>query len=269
MYDDGLPQAKTQPKSNTATFIRALESDLTIDIDGRGDMSKSTTKSLALGAAIASVATLVLAHGDVAPQAVDTTGLPEMGEEWLIENPYRADKVGEETWLRSIEIGASGYNQNCARCHGLEAVSGGLAPDLRFLEAEEYGDEWYVERFRLGYTQNGTTKMPAFGDLLGQEAAWAIRTYIEARPDEGALDDFVDELKGLRDQIATYATDASGADSDALINRLNEISGQVETGSGAPVADSVAFRAARLIDGTPEGYKAAQEALTIGLSAAN
>ncbi len=232
-------------------------------------MTNTFGKSLALGTALAAAATLVLAHGDVAPQAVDTTGLPEMGEEWLSENPYRADKVGDEVWLRAIEIGASGYNQNCARCHGLEVVSGGLAPDLRFLEAEEYGDEWFVERFRDGYTQNGITKMPAFGELLGQEAAWAIRTYIEARPDEGALDDYADELKGLRDQIAGYATDASGADKDALVARLSEIAAEVETASGAPVADSVAFRAANLIDGTPAGYHAAEEALTIGLSAAH
>jgi cytochrome c-550 PedF len=232
-------------------------------------MSRTTAKSIALGATIAAAASLVLAHGDVAPQAVDTTGLPELGEEWLTENPYRADKVGEETWLRAIEIGASGYNQNCARCHGLEAISGGLAPDLRFLEAEEYGDEWWTERFRLGYTQNGTTKMPAFGDLLGQEASWAIRTYVEARPDEGALDEFDDELKALRDQIAGYAADPSSADKDALVSRLTEIASQIETGSGAPVADSIAYRAANLIDGTAQAYKAAEEALTIGLSAAN
>ena len=61
-------------------------------------------------------------------------------------------------------------------CHGLEVISGGLAPDLRYLEAEEYGDEWYMERFISGYTQNGITKMPAFGELLGQDAAWAIRS---------------------------------------------------------------------------------------------
>lgn len=232
-------------------------------------MSRMTAKSIALGAAITAAASLVLAHGDVAPQAVDTTGLPDVGDDWLTENPYRADKVGDEVWLRAIEIGASGYNQNCARCHGLEAISGGLAPDLRFLEAEEYGDEWWTERFRAGYTQNGITKMPAFGELLGQEASWAIRTYVEARPDEGALEDFNDELKALRDQIAGYATDPSGADKDALVARLNEIAAEIETGSGAPVADSVAFRAANLIDGTAESYKAAEEALTIGLSAAN
>lgn len=211
---------------------------------------------------------LVYAHGDVAPQAVDTTGLPETGAEWLTENPYRADKVGEDVWLKAVEIGASGYNQNCARCHGLEVVSGGLAPDLRFLEAEEYGDEWYVERFREGYTQNGTTKMPAFGELLGQDAAWAIRTYIETRPDGDAMEDVSDELKEMRDQLAAYAADASAADPDALKARLSEIAAGIETLSGAPVADSVAFRAANLIDGTPAAYKSASETLTIGLSAA-
>ena len=48
----------------------------------------------------------------------------------------------------AIEIDASGYNQNCARCHGLESVSGGIAPDLRLLEEDYDGDEWYRERVR-------------------------------------------------------------------------------------------------------------------------
>ncbi|MEP2531152.1 cytochrome c-550 PedF [Shimia sp.] len=221
---------------------------------------------LATGMTIAST-TFVGAHGDVKPQAVDTAGLPENGEEWLTENPYRTEAVGQDVWLKAVEIGASGYNQNCARCHGLEVVSGGLAPDLRFLEAEEYGDEWYVERFRDGYTQNGTTKMPAFGELLGQDAAWAIRTYIETRPDSDAMEAVVDELKELRDLIAGYAENATGADADALKARLTVISESIETLSGAPVADSVAFRAANLIDGTPEAYRAAAETLTIGLPA--
>ncbi len=230
-----------------------------------------TQFSLRAGLAAATLfgaTTLVLAHGDVTPQAVDTTGLPASGEEWLFENPYRADKVGEEVWLKAVEIGASGYNQNCARCHGLEVVSGGLAPDLRFLEAEEFGDEWYVERFRSGYTQNGVTKMPAFGELLGQDAAWAIRTYIETRPDGEAMDAVSDELAGLRDALKGFGDDPSGADAEALKTQLSEIAGNIETLSGAPVADSVAFRAANIIDGSPEGYRSAAETLTIGLSAA-
>lgn len=218
--------------------------------------------------AVAVAAGAALGHGDVAPQAVDTSALPPVGEEWLIENPYRAEAAGEDVWAKAVEIGASGYNQNCARCHGLEAVSGGLAPDLRFLEAEEYGDEWYVERYRHGYTQNGTTKMPAFGELLGQEAGWAIRTYIETRPDDVAMEDAADELTALRDDFQGYAADASSADAEAARTRLTEIADGIGTLSGAPVADSIAWRASHLIDGTEEGYRAAAEVLTIGLSAA-
>ncbi len=148
-------------------------------------------------------------------------------------------------------------------------MSGGLAPDLRFLEAEEYGDEWFMERFRTGYTQNGITKMPAFGELLGQDAAWAIRTYVETRPDGDAMEEVAEELKSLRDQLAGFAEDSNGADPEALKSRLGEIASSIETLSGAPVADSVAFRAANLIDGTAEAYRSASETLTIGLSAAN
>ncbi|MEM1264695.1 MAG: cytochrome c-550 PedF [Pseudomonadota bacterium] len=222
---------------------------------------------LSLAAALLGLsAALVHAHGDVAPQPVNTDALPDLDEEWLIENPYR--NLGEDVWQAAIDIGASGYNQNCARCHGLGGVSGGLAPDLRYLEAEEYGDEWYVERFRHGYTQGGTTKMPAFGELLGQKAAWAIRTYVETRPDEGELDDHQDRLKEIRDTLAAAAESGAPADDVALKAELSAIASEVETGSGAPVADSVAFRAARLLDGSASAYKAAAETLTIGLSAA-
>lgn len=207
-------------------------------------------------------ATLASAHGDVAPQPVNTDDLPDVGEEWLIENPYRS--MGDDVWAKAIQIGDSGYNQNCARCHGLGVISGGLAPDLRYLEAAEYGDEWYVERFVHGYTQNGITKMPAFGELLGQKAAWAIRTYIETRPDDGALDEFSARLKEIRDQLNTW----TDGDTAPLIAELREIAGQIVTASGAPVADSVAFRAANLIDSETPNFHEAANQLTIGLSAA-
>ena len=205
----------------------------------------------------------VLAHGDVTPQPINTDALPEVGEEWLSENPYRADKAGEEVWAKAVQIGDSGFNQNCARCHGLGAVSGGLAPDLRFLEAEEYGDEWFVERFRHGYTQDGTTKMPAFGDILGQKAGWAIRTYIETRPEDGALDAHAARLHEIRDELA-----AGKGDGPALKTELDGIAKEVKTASGAPVADSVVSRAANVLSSDPASYKHAAELLTIGLSAA-
>ncbi|WP_116133970.1 cytochrome c-550 PedF [Tropicimonas sp. IMCC34043] len=217
-------------------------------------------------AAMTIAASLAHAHGNVAPQPVNTDALPDVGEEWLTENPYR--NAGPEVWATAVEIGDSGFNQNCARCHGLGAVSGGLAPDLRFLEAEEYGDEWFVERFQTGYSQDGVTKMPAFGELLGQKAAWAIRTYIETRPDDGALDDETPRLLEIRDRLKEMANGSDG-DTEALQEELIGIAAGVETGSGAPIADSAAYRAANFIMASTPNYEAAAEALTIGLSAAH
>jgi cytochrome c-550 PedF len=227
-------------------------------------MMRKTLAGLALLLSLAVSATLAFAHGDVAPQPVNTDALPEVGEEWLVENPYRADKVGDEVWWQAVMIGDSGFNQNCARCHGLGAVSGGLAPDLRFLEAAEYGDEWFAERFQHGYTQDGTTKMPAFGEILGQKAGWAIRTYIETRPEDGALDAHKDRLGAIRDELM-----AGGGDDAALKAELMEIAGSVVTASGAPKSDSAALRAALALDGTEAAKKHAAEMLTIGLSAAH
>ena len=70
-----------------------------------------------------------IAHGDVTPQAVDTKELPALGAQWRNENPYRKNE-------KAVRIGSSAYNQNCARCHGLEGISGGIAPDLRKLDNE-------------------------------------------------------------------------------------------------------------------------------------
>lgn len=125
----------------------------------------------------APLATQVLAHGDGAPSPVDTKGLEPLGEQWRKTNPYRGDE-------RAIEIGASGYNSNCARCHGLDARSGGIAPDLRELGETPVDDDWYINRVREGYHQNGITKMPAFEKILSQEAMWAIRAYIDAQPED-------------------------------------------------------------------------------------
>ncbi|MFT7025928.1 MAG: cytochrome c-550 PedF [Paracoccaceae bacterium] len=238
----------------------------------------SRPRSLILAAALAAIAAgAAFAHGDVTPQPVDTGDLPKLGDDWLDENPYRAATAGTKVSAEAVAIGSSGYNQNCARCHGLEVISGGLAPDLRYLEANVDGDEWFVERFQTGYTQNGVTKMPAFGELLGQEAAWAIRTYIETRPDDGAMDDFAEELKGMRDGFISHADKLEGgseqaadltSESTTLRARLEEIAAKIPTASGAPLADSPASRAANALDGSAGAFKHAAEILTVGLSAA-
>ena len=123
--------------------------------------------------------TFVMAHGDVVPQGANTDGLTPLGEEWLEENPYRS--ADNDLKDLAVQIGSSAYNQNCARCHGLEAMSGGIAPDLRELDADINGDEWFKERVINGAVRNGAIYMPRMAEHLSQEALWAIRTYIEQR----------------------------------------------------------------------------------------
>lgn len=218
---------------------------------------------------------LAMAHGDVAPQAVDTSGLPELGDEWLDENPWRDPE--NENFRRAIEVGSTGYNSNCARCHGLGAISGGTAPDVRYLSADMDGDDWFKERFRKGYTQDGVTKMPAFGELLGQDAGWAIRTYFETRPDDGAMDEYIPRLVEIHDDLVAKAEEIAGgadaagfaSDVEGYVTELTEINSNVETGSGAPMAVSFAINAAWHLEEKPEDLKGAAEILEVGLPAAH
>lgn len=119
----------------------------------------------------------VFAHGDVVPHAVDTTGLKNLGNDFLPANPYRKDKT-------AISIGSSAFNQNCARCHGLGAISGGIAPDLRYLPLGDEGDEIFLQRIRKGSVRDGRVYMPPFEGILSQEAMWSIRTWLETVHEE-------------------------------------------------------------------------------------
>jgi cytochrome c-550 PedF len=134
----------------------------------------------------------VMAHGDVVPQAVDTSTLPQLGTKWLDANPYNEQSPARKEALR---IGASAYNQNCARCHGLEAISGGISPDLRKMDSDCTGladaakkascmkemDDFFIATVRRGRVRDGRVYMPPFEGTLSQEAIWTIRTYIETR----------------------------------------------------------------------------------------
>jgi len=126
---------------------------------------------------IGAVAPNVFAHGDVVPQAVDTTGLRNLGADWQKSNPFSKDQT-------AIRIGSSAFNQNCARCHGLGAISGGIAPDLRYLPLAEEGDEIFLQRIRKGSVRDGRVYMPPFEGTLSQEAMWAIRSWLETVHEE-------------------------------------------------------------------------------------
>ncbi len=140
------------------------------------------------GMMIAGGVSVAAAHGNVTPQAVDTSALPQLGPEWRNTNPFTGNDL-------AIRIGASAFNQNCARCHGLEAVSGGIAPDLRKLDRDcidltnqtkkqacyDEVNVYFLTSIRHGKVRNGAVYMPPFEGILTQEAMWSIKSYLETR----------------------------------------------------------------------------------------
>ena len=132
------------------------------------------------------------AHGDVTPQAIDAHTLPVLGEGWRDENPYRGEGAVR---TEAVRIGTSGFAQNCARCHGLEAISGGIAPDLRKLDSDclsladadkqqacfKETDQYFLATIRRGRARDGRVYMPPFETTFSQEAMWAIKSYLETR----------------------------------------------------------------------------------------
>ena len=151
-------------------------------------MKLSSILMAAIVALSTAAATLAFAHGNVTPQGVDTTGLAPLGEKWRDQNPYRDNKT-------ALKIGTSAYAQNCARCHGIEAISGGIAPDLRPLDRDCVGlkveakkqacykemDGYFLATVRSGKVRNGAVYMPPFEGVFNQEAMWAIKAYLETR----------------------------------------------------------------------------------------
>lgn len=127
-----------------------------------------------IAATLFGFATLAIGHGNVTPQSVDTGSLPELGPEPLAENPFREGNKHGDMYAEAVKVGESGYSGNCAGCHGIQAMSGGLTPDLR--ELEPWDDEYFI-----GRVMNGTDRgMPSFKSNLDQNAMWAIKTYIES-----------------------------------------------------------------------------------------
>lgn len=134
------------------------------------------SRTIGAGLILGLVSGAAFAHGDVTPQGVDVSSLPPLGDEWLDKNPY----TGNED---AIKVGKSAYGQNCARCHGLDVISGGIAPDLRNLNNLDKfeADEWFMYRVRNGAVRDGRVYMPPFEGIFKQEAMWAIKAYIETR----------------------------------------------------------------------------------------
>jgi len=78
-----------------------------------------------------------------------------------------------------VEHGRGLYNQYCAVCHGGNAISGGIVPDLRY-RIGDLDPAWQSIVIEGGFAANG---MPAWKDFLSPDEADTIKGYVayEAR----------------------------------------------------------------------------------------
>jgi quinohemoprotein ethanol dehydrogenase len=83
------------------------------------------------------------------------------------------------TAAEQLELGREVYNQYCAVCHGGNAISGGIVPDLRYRIAE-LDPAWQAIVIEGALAARG---MPAWNEYLSREEADAVKAYVahEAR----------------------------------------------------------------------------------------
>lgn len=106
---------------------------------------------------------LVFKRGAIETLPVVATALQEIPAHGLPAAP-----------AEEIESGRALYNTYCAVCHGGNATSGGVLPDLRF-RIRELAPAWNEIVIEGAFAANG---MPAWKDFMTPQEALLIRSYI-------------------------------------------------------------------------------------------
>jgi len=79
-----------------------------------------------------------------------------------------------------LEQGAAVYGERCGNCHGLDGISGGTIPDLRFMNADTHLG--FLDIVLGGsHSDNG---MPGFAEVMTESDANAVHAYIISRARE-------------------------------------------------------------------------------------
>jgi len=131
--------------------------------------------------ACAAVGTLASAHGDVTPQSVDTSSLPQLGADWRPENLARIVETYEGLLSRWD------WPNWVLGNHDQPRLASRLGePQARKIAAKKAAcvkeiDDYYATSVRRGKTRNGAVYMPPFEGILSQEAVWSIKAYLETR----------------------------------------------------------------------------------------
>lgn len=88
--------------------------------------------------------------------------------------------------------GAAAYANNCTTCHGDQAFSSGLIPNLRFSGVTKSAAAWRSVVLEGAFLEKG---MPNFGKVLDSDTAEAIRAYVIHEANTGFDESFYDSLK--------------------------------------------------------------------------
>jgi len=98
-----------------------------------------------------------------------------------------------------LAAGQASYQLHCAHCHGEQSTSAmAEAPDLRRLDSfcrrlKELAlaqrclkdvDSYFLLSVREGKVRAGVVHMPPWKDVLTAQEIWAIRSFIETRPQD-------------------------------------------------------------------------------------
>ncbi|MBS7458885.1 PQQ-dependent dehydrogenase, methanol/ethanol family [Coralloluteibacterium stylophorae] len=76
----------------------------------------------------------------------------------------------------TVNAGRGLYNDNCSQCHGINAVSGGIVPDLRRLSAENH-----VAFPGIVYGGRANKGMPSYAETLTMDQVQTIHAYLVKR----------------------------------------------------------------------------------------
>ena len=137
--------------------------------------------------------TYVLATGGVLPTGSDhkaarllvfklgsDTQLPsiEASDELTAGAPPALLDVNDET----IALGKELYGDNCSLCHGMQAFSSGLIPNLRYSSFLQNANAWSAVLMDGVLSDKG---MPNFSQALNKEQGEAIRAYVIKEANSG------------------------------------------------------------------------------------
>ena len=96
-----------------------------------------------------------------------------------------------------IQAGAYAYANTCISCHGDQAFSSGLIPNLRYSAITTSREAWSNVVLKGSLASQG---MPNFGNVLDKETAEAIRAYVIHEANSDRDKEFYDTAEALQAQ---------------------------------------------------------------------